>query len=106
MKFKTETVSFVTCEAHGVVEGIHPNYGYKNADGRHVNGHYAYCPECYALRPFARTADRTALPARQITRPSNHAVRTDSCNGRCLNGKHSCSCHCGGKCHGNGACSC
>lgn len=30
----------------------------------------------------------------------------EQCNGKCLNGKHSCSCHCGGRCHGAGTCYC
>ncbi len=30
----------------------------------------------------------------------------EKCNGACLSGRSSCSCHCGGRCHGAGVCTC
>lgn len=32
--------------------------------------------------------------------------KAEECNGACLSGRRSCSCHCGGRCHGAGVCSC
>ncbi len=32
--------------------------------------------------------------------------KAEECNGACLGGRYSCSCHCGGRCHGAGVCRC
>jgi hypothetical protein len=33
-------------------------------------------------------------------------AKAEECNGACLSGRRSCSCHCGGRCHGAGTCLC
>lgn len=97
---RTESVYYVTCADHGTVEGAYPSYGYRDADGRHHNAWYAYCPE----HPRAERGEK--LTPRIIDRPSSHAGRHGTCDSRCLNGNRHCECQCGGRCHGAGACQC
>jgi hypothetical protein len=71
------------------------------------------CPGCGDLvrvwlngRPTSTLAG-AAHRRRQVEIPTGpRAGRKDVCNGVCLNGKHSCSCRCPGKCHGAGSCQC
>lgn len=56
---------------------------------------YAFCSGC---------TQPTKL--RKVRVPKSSSTKLHGCDGRCLNGKHSCECRCGGRCHGAGVCSC
>lgn len=47
-----------------------------------------------------------ALAFGRVIRMKPHGAKFEECNGACLSGRASCSCHCGGRCHGAGVCSC
>ena len=81
------------CEIHGTVEM--PNSGY-------IDGGLAFCFDCKD-EGLVTLHDKFTAKARIITITPN--ANTDIeinklCDSRCLNGKHSCNCHCKGACHG------
>jgi len=82
---KAKYTYWTDCPIHGTKE--YPTSGY-------CEGKKAYCSKC---KGFTATS-------RIITLIHGSSSVRDECDGRCLNGKHSCSCKCRGACHGQGNC--
>lgn len=84
--------SFGTCPVHG------PDSELTRA------GSKFFCTACgIAPAPFGYGVAITA--ARTIATP-NRIKHAETCSAKCTTGKHSCSCKCGGRCHGAGTCYC
>lgn len=79
-----------------------PEYGerYTPYRARDINRYqewtYAFCGAC--LVNMGRL--------RRIKIRDHYRKDRSRCSGVCLNGKHSCDCRCGGRCHGAGECKC
>lgn len=59
------------------------------------------CEECH--KSYRRS---TVTNLRAVEVPAKGPKAGKKCDGRCVNGKHACDCHCGGRCHGAGECYC
>lgn len=57
------------------------------------------CPQCKEFVPGRKIKAEAAYIA--LKNPDLHI---SECDGRCLTGKRSCDCRCGGACHGRGTC--
>lgn len=84
--------SFGTCEIHGADVPLTRA------------GSKFFCTQCgQAPAPFGFGVAITTV--RTIQTPKRHH-NTETCSGKCINGKHTCACQCGGRCHGAGTCYC
>lgn len=56
--------------------------------------------------PFSCSVCGQDAPIRYAVIPKDGAKPRTKCNRRCLDGKLICNCHCRGRCHGEGTCTC
>lgn len=88
---RTTTRFYGDCAMHGAAVEIKSNGKF-------------YCAQCGDWpAPLGHGADIANVRRIETPRTPNAA---EHCSGKCVNGKHSCSCQCGGRCHGAGTCYC
>lgn len=100
MAIKIVTRFYGDCPTHGasVEFGCNGRYFCKACDASH-----GYAP--LTMYKMDHRGACLEINLRRIDTPKTPKAG-EQCNGKCLNGKHSCSCHCGGRCHGAGHCYC
>ncbi len=60
----------------------------------------------YEMRPRGACSKCGAVVLGRVVVMKPAGSKTEECNGACLGGRRTCSCHCGGRCHGAGVCRC